>query len=484
MKQLLDGIITALTLIVTDVLCIVFAFAMAIWARNFIGQFVTIPQLTTNDFMFYVLSNWWIIPLYVMIFILEGMYSKHRPFWQETKTLSRAIGITALLVYSIVSLGKIDEFFSRILFVLHPLILLAILPLARRIVKDILYKIDYWRNGVVELRVDTDYSLTDSFLRNTFMGYKVEKSLRVSMKDTLPGIVEKAREALKTSHSGTLLVIVKDFASPEVAELAERLYFVSSHILIVPELMDLDVLNADVYHLMYENLFVFDINKGLNNPMNQLVKRTMDIVLSLLGIIVFSPVLIIVSLMVFFTDGFPIFYDHARYGKNGKIFTFHKFRSMRKEKYPDENFDIVKKYVANDPVKKEAWEKFQKLENDPNDPRILPGMNIIRRTSVDELGQLFNILSGDMSVVGPRPFMPRERDMIGDYFDRILAAKPGITDLWTVSGRNSLSFDKRLKMGTWYIQNWSLWLDLVIIAKTIQQVILYFFKWSKKSENQ
>jgi undecaprenyl-phosphate galactose phosphotransferase len=85
-----------------------------------------------------------------------------------------------------------------------------------------------------------------------------------------------------------------------------------------------------------------------------------------------------------------------------------------------------------------------------------------------------------MSIVGPRPYLPRERDIMGKYFDRVLAAKPGITDLWTVSGRDALSFDQRLRMGTWYIQNWTLWLDFVIIVKTVQQVISYFFKWSKR----
>lgn len=155
---------------------------------------------------------------------------------------------------------------------------------------------------------------------------------------------------------------------------------------------------------------------------------------------------------------------------------------MRKQKYPDENYDIVREFVKNDPVKLEMWEKYQKIENEPNDPRILKGMNFLRRTSLDELAQFLNVLKGDMSIVGPRPFMPREKDLMGDYFTRVLAAKPGITDLWTINGRDSLTFEQRLKMSTWYIQNWSLWLDMVILAKTVQQVIFYFLKWSKKSK--
>ncbi|MCC7304310.1 sugar transferase, partial [bacterium] len=448
------------------------------------GIYITLPALTTSDYMSYVTSNWWMFPLYVGIFFAQGLYTKHRPFWQETKTLFNTILLGALLVYSIVSLGKIDLYFSRVLFVIHPIILMFLVPLFRRIFKTILYKFQLWEELIVEVRVDTKNSLIPSFARNSFIGYRVVKTIAVSLNsDELAEIVKKVKIAQSQTSASTILIVVKDLASPKISELVERLYFISNHILVVPELVELDVLNADVYHLMYENLFVFDIQKGLNNPINKFLKRSMDVIISGLALIILSPVLLFLALKVYSTDGFPIFVDfHERFGIKGKKFIFYKFRSMRKQSYPDENLDLVKEYIKNDPKKVKMWNKYQKLENDPNDPRILQGMNFIRRTSIDELAQFFNILKGDMSIVGPRPFMIRERDLIGDYFDRILAAKPGVTDLWTISGRDSLSFEKSLQMGTWYIQNWSLWLDLVILAKTFQQVISYFFKWSKKSK--
>lgn len=484
MKQLLRNIATALIIILMDVLCIFLAFALAVAVRDFIGMYVTLPALTTTDFMYYVVSNWWMFPLYIGIFFAQGLYTRHRPFWQETKTLFNTILLGALLIYSIISLGKIDLYFSRVLFVIHPIILIVLIPLLRRVVKTILYKLHLWEELVVEVRVDTESTLVSSFGRNSFIGYRVIKTVNVSLNSgELKDIVKKVQIAQEKTSAKTILVVVKDLASPEISELVERLYFISNHILVVPELIDLDVLNADIYHLMYENLFVFDIQKGLNNPVNKFLKRLMDIVISGIALIVLSPALIILALKVYFTDGFPIFVDfHERYGLNGRKFIFFKFRTMRKQKYPDENLDLVKEYIKNDPKKREMWDKYQKLENDPNDPRILPGMNLLRRSSIDELAQFINIFKGDMSIVGPRPFLIREKELIGDYFDRILAAKPGVTDLWTVSGRDSLSFDKRLKMGTWYIQNWSLWLDFVIIAKTFQQVISYFFRWSKKSK--
>lgn len=483
MKKAFETLLTFIILAATDIFGIVLAFALSIFVRDLIGNFVKLPVLESSHFEVYLHSNWWIIPLYLVIFASEGLYSKHRPFWQEVKSLTKAIALSALLVYSSISLGRIDEFFSRVLFVLHPLLLLVIAPLLRRIVKALMYRVGYWRKRILEIRIDTDYSLKFSFIRNKFIGYWVVASTHFSLKkDSLAQIVEKVKQLTATNQTETISIIVKDFANPQISELVERLYFVSGHVLLVPELMDLDMLNADVYHMMYENLFVFDINKGLNSPANRLIKRLIDFVLSLIGIIVFSPILLAESLLIFIKDGFPIFYNHDRYGKGGNIFTFHKFRSMKNESYHNQNDDRLWDYLnANPEIKEKEWDRYQKLENDP---RILPGMNIIRRTSLDELAQLFNVLKGEMSIVGPRPFMPRERELIGDYFDRVLAAKPGITDLWTVSGRDALSFDQRLRMSTWYIQNWSLWLDFVIIVKTIQQVILYFVKWSIKSKKQ
>jgi len=483
MRNLLNSIIAAAALAVLDTFAIIFAFWAAVSIRGLIGIYFVIPELTTNDFMLYVVNNWWIVPLYLFVFLMNGLYTKHRPFWQEAKQLVTAIALAALFVYATISLGKIDDYVSRILFVLHPLLLLLFIPVIRRINKSFLYRMGYWKQEVIEIRVDSGNTLGRSFSRNTFIGYVVVKSLEVSLKnESIPEIIEKVKEIRKKINTNTILVMVKDFSSPKIAELVERLYFISSHVLVVPELMDLDVLNADVYHLMYENLYVFDISKGLANPFNKALKRLIDIVLSTIGIIIFSPLMILIAVSIIIKDGFPVFVEFFdRYGQNGRLFYFFKFRSMRKQSYPDENYHLVLEYVKNDPKKKLLWEKYQKLEDDPHDPRIIPGIGrIIRKTSTDELAQLFNVLLGDMSIVGPRPFMPRERELMGEYFDRVLAAKPGITDLWIVNGRNALSFDQRLKMSTWYIQNWSLWLDFIIVTKTVQQVISHFFKWSNK----
>jgi len=481
MKRTIRKILGILILISADIFAIASAFVIAMWLREILGNFVSLPILQTTNPLAYQLSNWWILPLYLLIFYIEGLYTKHRPFWQDTRVLWRAILLTALFIYAFISLGKIEDYVSRMLFVMHPLLLLGILPLMRRVLKSLLYRLKYWQTPIVEISVGTDFSMDMSFARNTFIGYHVEVNKKISLGSINKSSVHtEIKSLLKKYNSDTLLIVIKELTSPEISSFLEGIYFLAPHVLIIPENMNLDVMNADIHHMMYDNTYIFDIKKGLNSPIGSFTKRAIDIILSLTGIIVFSPILLILAILVFAKGGgFPIFYDHPRFGKNGKVFTFLKFRSMLKEAYENENDDRLEEYLKKHPEQRDGWNKYQKLDNDPR--VIIP---IIRKTSLDELAQLFNVLKGDMSIVGPRPYMLREKELMGNYFTRILAAKPGITDLWTVSGRDSLSFEKRLKMSTWYAQNWTPWLDFIIIMKTVQQVILYAFKWSRKSQKQ
>jgi len=126
-------------------------------------------------------------------------------------------------------------------------------------------------------------------------------------------------------------------------------------------------------------------------------------------------------------------------------------------------------YLDQHPEAKKEWEEFKKLKG--FDPRVTKIGKFLRKTSLDELPQLINVIKGEMSLVGPRPYLPREREDMEDYFSTITVAKPGITGLWQVSGRNELTFKERLILDAWYVQNWSLWLDIVILFKTVKVLI-------------
>lgn len=193
------------------------------------------------------------------------------------------------------------------------------------------------------------------------------------------------------------------------------------------------------------------------------VKRLVDIIGAIFGIILLLPLTIIVSIAnIFEKDKGPVFYTQNRIGKNGKLFKMYKFRSMVIG--ADE---ILEEYLEKNIEAKEEYRINKKLKDDP---RITKIGKIIRKTSIDEFPQFINILKGEMSLVGPRPYLPREREDMKDFYQCIISQKPGLTGLWQVSGRNDLTFEERLKLDKMYYEKRSIKIDFIILIKTFFKV--------------
>lgn len=192
------------------------------------------------------------------------------------------------------------------------------------------------------------------------------------------------------------------------------------------------------------------------------MKRLFDIFVSGILLIVLLPLFAALALLISL-DGHPPYFLQTRIGYRGRQFKIWKFRSMI---YKAE--DRLEAILADDAVKKETWLEKRKLENDP---RITLIGRFIRRHSFDELPQLFNVLRGDMSLVGPRPILPSELELWGENIHIYYECKPGITGLWQVSGRNALSYAKRIDLDIYYIKNRSLYIDLKILIKTIIEIL-------------
>ncbi|WP_057906505.1 sugar transferase [Ligilactobacillus araffinosus] len=189
-------------------------------------------------------------------------------------------------------------------------------------------------------------------------------------------------------------------------------------------------------------------------------KRIFDIIASVIGLIILSPVFLIVAIAIKLDDGGPVFYDQIRVGRNGKKFKMFKFRSMRVN--AEDEIEKLQKHSEVDG----AMFKMR------NDPRVTRVGKFIRKTSIDEFPQLINVLIGQMSVVGPRPPLPREVKNYTEYDKQRLYVKPGCTGLWQVTARNSVGFQEMVNIDLDYIQNRSIWLDLKIIFKTIKVIFV------------
>lgn len=196
-----------------------------------------------------------------------------------------------------------------------------------------------------------------------------------------------------------------------------------------------------------------------NKPVYDFVKRFADIICSAIAIILLSPFFIIISIAIKATSKGPVIFVHKRVGKNGKKIGIYKFRSMVMNAE-----ELIEKFT---PEQKEEFKKNFKLENDP---RITKIGKFLRKTSLDELPQLFNILKGDLSIVGPRPIMEVETKIYGKYKDMLLSVKPGLTGFWAANGRSDTSYKRRRAMEIYYVKNRSLLFDIKIILKTAVSV--------------
>ena len=193
------------------------------------------------------------------------------------------------------------------------------------------------------------------------------------------------------------------------------------------------------------------------------IKRLFDIICSLLGVILLLPIAIVVKISyILHGDFHSIFYSQDRIGKNGKIFRLYKFRTM----VP--NADEVLKELLKDKKYKKEYSINKKLAKDP---RITKMGAILRKLSIDEMPQFINVLLGNMSMIGNRPYLPREKEDMGKYYDLIVKTKPGITGYWQVSGRSDVSFNQRLKLESYYSNNQGLKMDLKIFVKTFSVVL-------------
>ena len=206
-------------------------------------------------------------------------------------------------------------------------------------------------------------------------------------------------------------------------------------------------------------------NKKVKMYIEKIIKRFVDIIMGLIGTLILIPVTIgiFIARKILHEDDGPIFYEQLRIGKDGKVFRMYKYRSMVIG--ADEKLSTYLK--ENEEARKE-YSKYKKLKNDP---RITKVGKFIRKTSIDEFPQFINVLIGQMSLVGPRPYLPREQEDMGNYYKYIIQCKPGITGYWQTSGRSDVTFDDRLKMDFKYCQKRSLKVDAKLLMKTILNVV-------------
>jgi undecaprenyl-phosphate galactose phosphotransferase len=403
------------------------------------------------------------------VFSLEKLYTKRFSFWDEVKHLYRGLFFSFILLMLFVFLSRGYTQFSRVVIISAWILSLVIFPLFRRIAKIMLVRLNLWKKKVLILGTDeTARAIAKGIRSNPTIGYEIIGFLSNDRKDTgklllddlqVIGEVAQVEDWGKKSGPLDIIISLPEIDQQKLIDLVETSEKVAETIKIVPNIGNIFTLGVDVE--TFGDVLSLSVARNLVKPWNIYLKRIIEFALTAVLMVVFSPLLLIIALAIKAESRGPALFLQERLGGNGHNFKLIKFRSMY------ENADSkLKGYLEKNADARIEWQEYQKLRN--HDPRVTRAGKILRKYSLDELPQLINVLKGDMALVGPRPYLPREKEAIGKSYDLILRVKPGITGLWQVSGRNILPFKQRLLLDEYYIRNWSLWMDVVILIKSIK----------------
>jgi len=409
---------------------------------------------------------WPLLGLFLLAYAAAGIYPGVgiSPV-DELRRVCVTTTFTHLALGAGIFLFREGETYSRGVFLLAWLLSLALLMLNRQIVRQLFARRRWWGYPVLILGAGKTGELVVQTLQHR-PSYGLKPVAVLDDDPQKRGEVQGV-PVLGPLSMAPLLARERDFhyaivAMPGVPRdrlltILEQHGHTFAHLLMIPDMFGLASLWVSTNDL--GGVLGLEIRQRLLLPGPRMTKAALDMVLTLVLGVAILPLIGLIALLIYLDSPGHIFYGQQRLGQNGTLFTAWKFRSMV------HNADsVLDSYLAAHPHLKEQWERDHKLRYDPRVTRI---GRFLRRTSLDELPQLWNVLRGDMSLVGPRPIIHEEIPRYGDKYDLYTKVLPGMTGLWQVSGRNNVSYDERVNLDAYYVRNWSVWLDVYILMRTI-----------------
>lgn len=396
-------------------------------------------------------------------------YTYRKPFWFELKEILRTLVIFFVIELAIIAFSKL--YVSRTLWMLTWFLAVFLVPLVRVSLKKLLLKLNLYQKDTIIIgsgrnAKDVYRALADE----SYLGFSL---CYFVLSDTIPEDGMGEIKVIDAKNKDIISLLQLDTKTVQfILALDDEILLDSwlrylalnkcRSVSVIPNIRGIPLYGTDMSFLFSHEMLLLRVNNNLAKRSSRILKRTMDILGSLAIIILLSPVLLYLYFSVK-KDGGNAIYGHPRIGRNGKTFKCLKFRSMVMN-----SKEVLDELLRTDPEARAEWEKDFKLKNDP---RITKIGAFIRKTSLDELPQLFNVLKGEMSLVGPRPIVADELERYQDNVEYYLMAKPGMTGLWQVSGRNDVDYNTRVYFDSWYVKNWSLWNDIAILFKTVNVVL-------------
>lgn len=463
----------AALLVPADFLMIICAAAIAYWLRFTPGIIEIKPVLFEFSFVSYIKVVSLIAPFFLLIFALDGLYSLKttRTFWREFLQITFSISVGMTIIILAIFLQR--EWFSSRFIILSAWGLSIVFISLSRYTVNLAQKILLIYKGIGMHRLaligKSGYcdTICKEFRANPGFGYRI-----ISQEPSID--IDSLRQIRKEKGIDEIMVCDPEISAKDLREASDFCHRNRIAFKFVPAILQSISTNFEVKTLFDEPVIAIK-----NTPLDgwgKIAKRVFDIIGSFFGIVATSPLMLATAIAIRLDSRGPIIFKNERVGHDGN-FNVYKFRYMKIDQCtgaqnPEhekalelENELIQKQSVRNGPL--------YKIKNDPRKTRV---GRIIEALSIDELPQLFNVLKGDMGLVGPRPHQPREVEKYETWQKRTLSIKPGVTGLAQISGRSDLSFSDEARLDIYYIENWSLWMDIEILFKT-------FFVLLKKRKN-
>ena len=418
---------------------------------------------------FYILG---VIPLlFIFVFLLNDTYEIEAPYWDKIKKLFRSVTIGVIVAIVLMYSGHVTNNVSRLFVAFSYGVITINVIVFRYIVERILLYLHLFGVPVLLIGAGKTAELVNhAFNHMPIMCYKIigyiddhPKSEAIASQYPCLGSFNDIEQVIKRTGVRNVLVCAPGLEAKELVALINKLQLLVQCVSFVPELFGVPAGNVSVQGMMEEQALIIRVQNNLAKKVNRIIKRVFDIVVTVCGGILILPFVAVIALLIRLDSPGPVVFAHRRIGQGGKEFSCYKFRSMM--------FDAegaLKKYLAIHPEAQEEWGRNFKLKDDP---RITKIGRFLRKTSLDELPQLWNVLVGDMSLVGPRPIVKDEIVKYGTYINDFYLVPPGITGVWQVSGRSDTTYDERVQMDSWYVHNWSVWIDIVYLVKTVLAVV-------------
>ena len=464
-KKLPDFVLTLLFMLF-DYVGIVLTEFMAFFIRNAVDFWNNVEYFYTSAYIF----GW--VPLLVLIFLGHSRsYRQMKPVVETMRDIFVSIFYGWMASIILIYFLKAGDQASRLFIILFGVLGLCNVCVIRYAVMKFLKLRNIFTEPVIIIGAGLTAERVIKFWRED-LGYRYDilgliddhpVSKILPEKFPVLGGFGDAKNIVSTASVKTVIIAAPGIGKAQLQEIISDIQPHVENISFIPDLIGTPMAGVDASILFSEKILMLNLRNNLASKSNRFFKRGFDLIFTVVGSILISPILLAITLAVAVDNRGNVIFAHERVGKHGKKFPCYKFQTM----VPDAQ-SRLKKYLDENPDAKREWDETFKLTNDPRVTRLGA---YLRRTSLDELPQLWNVIRGDMSLVGPRPIVEEEIPRYGENIREYYMVLPGITGMWQVSGRSDTTYAERVAMDTWYVQNWSVWIDLMYLFKTVKAVV-------------